>query len=47
MTTAGFSTPTHRAPRGGTTNGSDFIWPAELTQYALIIVSSGSHAFEA
>jgi hypothetical protein len=46
MTTAGLSTPTHRAPRGGMMNGSDFISLAELTQYALIMVSSGSHEVE-
>jgi hypothetical protein len=46
MTTVAFMIPTQRALRGGMIIGADVISLAELTQYALIIVSSASQEFE-
>lgn len=46
MTTVAFRIATQRALRGGMIMGAAVISLAELTQYALIIVSSASHAFE-
>jgi hypothetical protein len=46
ITTLGSKMPTHRAVRGGAMNGADCISLAELTQYALISVSSGSQDFD-